>query len=153
MNAIATTATRRARSISLQPLCLTTHRFANALILLLVPVQFYAAGFGIFGAGTMQPHALIGWAMIPITLVSAISAAISREGRRNLLLTLGILGLVILQPILVFVPRASLPELSALHPVSGVAIGVWAFVIHRRLGGTAKMSDSPSHIRNLKSEF
>jgi hypothetical protein len=134
MNAIAATTPPRARSFSLQPLCLTTHRFANALILLLVPVQFYAAGFGIFGAGTMQPHALLGWAMIPISLVSVISAAVSRAGaRRNLLLALGILGLVILQPILVFAPRASLPELSALHPVSGLAIGVLAFVIHRRL--------------------
>ena len=133
MNAIAATTSQRVRSFSLQPLCLTTHRLANALILLLVPVQFYAAGFGIFGAGTMQPHALIGWAMLPISLVSAISAAVSRGGRRNLLLALGILALVILQPILVFAPRASLPELSALHPVSGLAIGVLAFVIHRRL--------------------
>ena len=133
MYAIATTMRQRTRAFSLQPLCLTTHRVANALILLLVPVQFYAAGFGIFGAGTMQPHALIGWAMIPISLVSAISAAVSRAGRHNLLLTLGVLGLVILQPILAFAPRATLPELSALHPVSGLAIGVLAFVIRRRL--------------------
>jgi Family of unknown function (DUF6220) len=133
MNAIAATTAHRVRTFSLQPLCLTTHRFANALILLLVPVQFYAAGFGIFGAGTMQPHALIGWAMIPLSLVSVISAGVSRGGRHNLVLTLGILGLVILQPILVVAPRASLPELSALHPVSGLAIGVLAFVIHRRL--------------------
>jgi Family of unknown function (DUF6220) len=136
MNAIATTTSARPRPFSLQPLCLTTHRVANALILLLVPVQFYAAGFGIFGAGTMQPHALIGWAMLPITLVSAISAAVSHRGRRNLPFTLGILGLVILQPILAFAPRATLPELSALHPVGGLAIGVLAFVIHRRLGAS-----------------
>jgi hypothetical protein len=133
MNAIATTSTRL-RSFSLQPLCLTTHRIANALILLLVPVQFYAAGFGIFGAGSMRPHALIGWAMIPIAIISAFSAAVARRKRGELALALGVLGLNILQPILVFLPRTSLPELSALHPVSGLAIGVLAFVIHRRLG-------------------
>ena len=69
MNAIATTTGRHARSFSLLPLCLRTHYVANAVVLLLVPVQFYAAGFGIFGAGSMAPHSLIGWAMIPLALV------------------------------------------------------------------------------------
>jgi hypothetical protein len=135
MNAIATTATRL-RAFSLQPLCLTTHRVANALVLLLVPVQFYAAGFGIFGAGSMGPHALIGWAMIPLALISAFSAAVARRGRGDIARALGVLGLIILQPILAFAPRASLPELSALHPVSGLAIGVLAFVIHQRVRRT-----------------
>jgi hypothetical protein len=81
MNAIATTTGQHARAFSIQPLCLRTHRVTNAIVLLLVPVQFYAAGFGIFGAGSMQPHALIGWAMIPIALVSAFSAAVARRGR------------------------------------------------------------------------
>jgi hypothetical protein len=139
MNAIASPTTRP-RTFSLQPLCLTTHRVANALILFLVPVQFYAAGFGIFGAGSMQPHALIGWAMIPIAIVSTFSAAVARPRRGEVTLALGVLGLIILQPILAFAPRASLPELSALHPVSGLAIGVLAFVIHRRLRTTQPLS-------------
>jgi hypothetical protein len=135
MNAIATNTTPP-RAFSLQPLCLTTHRVANALVLFLVPVQFYAAGFGIFGAGSMQAHALIGWAMIPLALVSAFSAAVARRRRGEVGRALGVLGLIILQPILAFAPRASLPELSALHPVSGLAIGVLAFVIHQRLRKT-----------------
>jgi hypothetical protein len=133
MDAIATTTGHHARSFSLQPLCLRTHRIANALVLLLVPVQFYAAGFGIFGAGSMQPHALIGWAMIPLALISAISAAVARRGLGHVSRALGVLGLLILQPILAFAPRTSVPELSALHPVTGLAIGVLAFVIHQRL--------------------
>jgi hypothetical protein len=133
MDATATTTGHHARSFSLQPLCLSTHRVANMLVLLLVPVQFYAAGFGIFGAGSMQPHALIGWAMIPIALTSAISAAVARRGLGDVLGALAILGLIILQPILAFAPRASWPELSALHPVSGLAVGVLAFVVHQRL--------------------
>jgi hypothetical protein len=47
-----------------------------------------------------------------------------------------LLGLIVLQPILAFAPRASLPELSALHPVVGLAIGVVAFRIQRRLAAT-----------------
>ena len=133
MDALATTSGHHARLFSLQPLCLRTHRVANALVLLLVPVQFYAAGFGIFGAGSMQPHALIGWAMIPVALISAISAALARRGLGDVARALGVLGLIILQPILAFAPRASLPELSALHPVTGLAVGVLAFVIHQRL--------------------
>ncbi len=132
MDAISTTSGHEAR-LSLQPLCLRTHYVANALVLFLVPVQFYAAGFGIFGAGSMAPHALIGWAMIPLALISTVSAGVARRGRGNILHALAVLGLVILQPILAFAPRASLPELSALHPVNGLAIGVLAFVIHHRL--------------------
>jgi hypothetical protein len=133
MDALATTGTVHARPFSLQPLCLRTHRTANALVLLLVPVQFYAAGFGIFGAGSMQPHALIGWAMIPLALISAFSAAVARRGLADVARAVGVLGLIILQPILAFAPRASIPELSALHPVTGLAIGVLAFAIHLRL--------------------
>ena len=133
MNAIATTTGRYARSFSLLPLCLRTHYVANAVVLLLVPVQFYAAGFGIFGAGSMAPHSLIGWAMIPLALVSAISAALAKRGAGDIARALAVLGLIIVQPILAFAPRARLPELSALHPVNALAIGVLAFVIHQRL--------------------
>ena len=131
MDAIAMSAPRPAPF--LQPLCLRTHRIANAIILLLIPVQFYAAGFGIFRAGSMVPHALIGWSMIPLALVSVISAALARRGRGDGRRALGVLALIILQPALVHGLRATFPELSALHPVNGLAIGVWAFVIHLRL--------------------
>jgi hypothetical protein len=104
-----------------------------ATILLLVPVQFYAAGFGIFGAGTMVPHAIIGLSLIAVALVSAISAAIARRSLADVGRALGVLGLIILQPVLVHVPRSTLPELSALHAVNGLAIGVLAFVIHQRV--------------------
>lgn len=135
MNAIATTTSieRRPGTFSLQPLCMRTHRITNAAVGLLVPVQFYAAGFGIFGAGSMVLHAIIGWTMVPLALISAISAAISRTGRTGVLQTFALLGLIVMQPILAFAPRASLPALSALHPVVGLAIGVLAFAIHRRL--------------------
>lgn len=132
MNAIATTG-QQTRSFSVVPLCLRTHYVANALVLVLVPVQFYAAGFGIFGAGSMAPHALIGYAMIPLALISAFSAAVARRGFSDIMRALAVLGLIILQPILAFAPRARLPELSALHPVNALAIGVLAFVIHQQL--------------------
>lgn len=138
MNAIATATGQHTRSFSLQPLCLRTHRVANAIVLLLVPVQFYAAGFGIFGAGSMAPHATIGWTMIPVALISAFSAALARRSWGDALRAVGVLGLIILQPILAFAPRASLPELSALHPVNGLAIGVLAFVIHQRLRSASR---------------
>ena len=138
MNALATTTDtqRRSGTFSLQPLCMRTHRVANAGVGLLVPVQFYAAGFGIFGAGSMVPHAIIGWTMIPLALISAISATLSRTGRRSVLQAFALLGLIVMQPILAFAPRASLPALSALHPVVGLAIGALAFAIHLRLART-----------------
>jgi hypothetical protein len=131
VNAIATT-TAQTGSF-LQPLCLGTHRVMNLSILVLVPVQFYAAGFGIFRAGSMVPHALIGYFLLLVALVSFISAAIARRSPADLGRVFGVLVLIMLQPLLIHLPRSSLPELSALHPVNGLAIGVLAFVIHRRL--------------------
>jgi hypothetical protein len=130
MNAITTTAQP---APFLRPLCLGTHRVMNALILLLIPVQFYAAGFGIFRAGSMVPHALIGYSLVLVALVSLISALIARRSRADLGRALGVLALIIAQPLLIHLPRYTLPELSALHPVNGLAIGLLAFVIHQRL--------------------
>lgn len=131
MDAVMTTTARSVRFFP--PLCLKTHRAANVLILLLVPVQFYAAGFGIFGAGSMVPHAMIGWSLVLVALISVISAALARRGGGDVGRAAVVLALIVLQPILVFAPRLAFPELSALHPVNGLAIGVLAFVIHRRL--------------------
>ena len=130
MNAIATTPES---APVLQPLCLSTHRVMNMLILLLVPVQFYAAGFGIFRAGSMVPHALIGYLLVLVALVSLISAAIARRSLGDLGRAFGVFALIIIQPLLIHLPRYTLPELSALHPVNGLAIAVLAFVIHQRL--------------------
>jgi hypothetical protein len=105
----------------------------NLVILLLVPVQFYAAGFGIFGAGSMVPHAIIGLSLILVALISAMSAAIARRSLADVGRTVGVLALIVLQPILVHLPRSTFPEISALHAVNGLAIGVLAFVIHLRL--------------------
>jgi hypothetical protein len=140
MNALATPTNvqRRPGTFLLQPLCMQTHRVANAAVGLLVPIQFYAAGFGIFGAGSMIPHAILGWTMMPLALISAISAAVARTGRSGIIRAFALLGLIVLQPVLAFAPRTTLPSLSALHPVVGLAIGVLAFTIHRRLArGTA----------------
>jgi hypothetical membrane protein len=131
MDAVVMTTAQPARFF--QPLCLRTHRVTNALILLLVPVQFYAAGFGIFRAGSMVPHAIIGWSLILVALISVISAALARRGRGDVGRAFAVLALIILQPVLVHGLRYTLPELAALHAVNGLAIGVLAFVIHRRL--------------------
>lgn len=117
----------------LRPLCLASHRFLNGAVLLLVPVQFYAAGIGIFGAGTLQMHTILGWSMLLLSLFSLVSSVVARVGTEGVLQASALFLLIVLQPILVFVPRASFPAVSALHPVNGLAIGIVAWVIHRRL--------------------
>jgi hypothetical protein len=81
----------------------------------------------------MVPHALIGLSLILVALISAISAALARRSLADVGRAIGVLALIILQPVLVHVPRSTIPELSALHAVNGLAIGVLAFVIHQRL--------------------
>jgi hypothetical protein len=139
MEAISTTGTSMnlaasARGLfALRPLCLASHRLLNGAVLLLVPVQFYAAGIGIFGAGSLQAHSLLGWSMLLLAFFSLVSSIVARAGTEGVLQASALLLLIILQPILVFVPRAAFPAVSALHPLNGLAIGIIAYVIHRRL--------------------
>ena len=108
------------------------HRALNLLILLAVPVQFYFAGFAIFGAGSTAMHAQLGNGLILVGLLSMLASFAARGRARPLFAFLLLLALVA-QPILAFVPRASAPALSALHPVVGLAIAWLALRIERGL--------------------
>src|SRR5687767_4578242 len=86
----------------------------SGLFLLLVLVQFYAAGIFAFGAGGNSMHALLGWGMLLLALPMLIGAILTWQ-RPIGLGSLGLLLLLVLQPVLAFGPRATMPLLSALH--------------------------------------
>jgi hypothetical protein len=115
-----------------------THRVLNYLVLLLVPVQFFAAGLAVFGASSFRMHQQVGWLMQLLALLSFVVSILARKRGASVLRAFVLLLFMILQPVLAFVPRASMPELSALHPVVGLAIGVVAWQIEVRLRGTTR---------------
>jgi hypothetical protein len=99
----------------------------NHLILVGVPLQFYAAGLAVFGASSFRMHSVIGQAMVPLSLLSLIAAILGRRAGARPSLAAALLVLVALQPVLAFAPRASFPAISAVHPVIGLLIGIVAW--------------------------
>jgi hypothetical protein len=85
-------------------------------------VQFFLAGLGVFaGPGNFVVHRdfayLFGW----LAVIATILAVVGGMGRRFILLTLLIVGLMALQSVFVLL-RGSSPAIAALHPVNGVLI-------------------------------
>ena len=109
------------------------HRVLNHLVLIGVPVQFYAAGLAVFGAASFALHAVIGQMMIVFALLSLLVSLGARRVGASAGGPLLLFGLVVAQPILAFAPRASAPWMSALHPVVGLVIAVVAWRIERSL--------------------
>ena len=103
------------------------HRVLNHLILVGVPLQFYAAGLAVFGASSFRMHSIVGQAMVPLSLLSLIGAIVGRRAGARPSLAALLLALVALQPVLAFAPRASFPAISAIHPVVGLLIGIVAW--------------------------
>jgi hypothetical protein len=117
------------------PITKRAHRVLNYLVLILVPVQFFAAGLAVFGASSFAMHQRVGWLMQLLALLSFVLSIFARKRGASVFRPFLLLLFMILQPVLAFVPRASFPEISALHPVVGLAIGMVAWQIEVRLRG------------------
>jgi hypothetical protein len=91
------------------------------LFLVGVVTQFVLAGIGLFGAGPMQLHIDVGWALHLVPLIILLLLWPARPGRRIVRLGLGLFAVVAVQPLLPGL-RESLPLAAALHPVLALAI-------------------------------
>jgi len=95
--------------------------------------QFYTAGLAVFGAASFALHQRIGWLVQVASLVTLLLLTVARVPFRVSRLAILLFVLAVLQPVLAFAPRASLPELSALHPVNGLAILAACIFLERTL--------------------
>ena len=109
------------------------HRVFNHIVLIGVPLQFYAAGLAAFGAASFAMHARLGQLMIVAALLSFLVALFARRAGASVSRALVLFALVLAQPILAFAPRATAPWISAVHPVVGLAIGIIAWQVERAL--------------------
>jgi hypothetical protein len=88
-----------------------------------VIVQIFLAGLGVFGvpAGDFSTHRAWGYTFSFLIIVLIVLGLVGRLSRREIGLSLLLLGQFILQSMLVAV-RTDYPWVAALHPVNGFAI-------------------------------
>jgi hypothetical protein len=101
-----------------------------ALLLIGVVGQAFLAGIALFGAGPMQLHIDVGWALhlVPVLILLLLWPA--RASRSMVELSLVLFVLVGIQPFLPML-RDSLALVAALHPVNALAI-FWASLLLTR---------------------
>ena len=99
----------------------------HGLVAFAMVVQLYAAGVLVFGGPTAF-HAVVGSALIPLSLLAALLAAL---GFRRHLVTwwsIALAGMVTMQPVFVYVLSGVSIYVTALHPLNG-AVALWLSVV------------------------
>jgi hypothetical protein len=110
------------------------HPILARLFLAGLLLQFYLAGAGLFGAGSFQPHRLLGDALTALSILFPILALVGRLGQKLVGLSVLLVVLMIVQFMLPSI-RGSVSLIAALHPVNALALmGVAAMM--RRSGRT-----------------
>ena len=103
------------------------------LILAGIVAQFYFVGLVIFGVTGFTLHAVTGTILIPASLILTVMIVSTRSIRPVAWPSLGLFLLAVLQPVLVFLPRAAAPAVSALHSLVALAILYLAFRLTKLL--------------------
>lgn len=107
--------------------------WTNRLVTAIAVAQFYFAGLAIFGAAGLEWHRAGGWLAQLLSLVTLVLLLVGRLPFRVSRLAILLFVLTVLQPVLAFAFRATLPGVSALHPVNGLAILAACLLLDRRL--------------------
>ena len=102
----------------------------------LIAIQFFLAGIGLFGAGTMAGHRDFGYVLSLLPLFLVVAAAIGRTGRL-VWLSGALLVLTFVQTLLPLL-RDDLPFVAALHPVNALVLAGLTAAIGRRAAGLSR---------------
>jgi uncharacterized protein DUF6220 len=107
------------------------HAAAAALFVVAIVVQVFLAGAALAnlgGSGNFSTHIEFGYSWVGLAALALLLTALaSRRPRRDVLITVGILVLYIVQTLLPSV-RTSAPWIAALHPVNALvlfALAAW----------------------------
>lgn len=107
-----------------------------------IVLQFYFAGLAAFGVTSFVPHAATGWILLLASLLLLIMSAIVRLGRQLILICALLFLAHVLQPVLAFLPRDTMPAVAAVHPVNALVIaGLLSVVLRRAPRGDATVPD------------
>lgn len=103
-------------------------------------LQFYLASTPIFGAGSFQPHRMLGSALTLIAFLFPLLALVGRLGRQRIGFSILLVVLVIVQMMLPSL-RGAAPWIAALHPINAlVLMGISARI--SRIGWTVAQQAS-----------
>ena len=97
------------------------HQWAARIFLVGLLLQFYLASTPIFGAGSFQPHRMLGAALTIIAFLFPVLALAGRLGRQLIGLSILLAVLAIVQMALPSL-RGAAPWIAALHPVNALAL-------------------------------
>jgi hypothetical protein len=97
------------------------HRWTAWVFLAGSLLQFYLAGTALFGAGSFQPHRMLGALLTALVILLPVLALVGRLGWPLFGLSLLLVALTILQMALPSL-RGVAPWVAALHPVNGLAL-------------------------------
>ena len=102
------------------------------LFVLAVAIQFLLAGLGVLGGESIAPHRQWGFIVLHlIPILMLIAAIVGRMGRTVIALTVGLILLVVLQPLFVD-PQLDPRWLRALHVLNALFIFALGYQLAQR---------------------
>jgi heme A synthase len=106
------------------------HAWAAVIWVVAIVVQVFLAGMAIAnlgGSGNFETHASVGYTIGFVQLVALVLAFPARASRRDKQISLGLLGLYVVQTLLPGLKSVS-PLIAALHPLNAMllfTLSIW----------------------------
>jgi hypothetical protein len=98
-----------------------SHQWLARIFLAGLLLQFYLASTAMFGAGSFQPHRMLGAVLTMLVFLFPVLALAGRLGRQLIGLSILLVVLTIVQMMLPSL-RGAAPWIAALHPVNALAL-------------------------------
>jgi hypothetical membrane protein len=95
------------------------HMVLGGITMLLIVLQFFLAGVGIFGAGDIDMHRSVGYLVTVLAALLLLLALAGTLGRKRILFSGLLLLLMIVQIALI---ESNEPWVMAFHPLNGLLI-------------------------------
>lgn len=108
------------------------HLWLNRMLLGGIAVQFYTVALAALGVSGFTAHALLGWSMIAVAVLSVVAAGMSRMPLAALTIPVLTLALTVAQPVLASIPRTVFPVIYALHGANAVFVLLLALRVEKR---------------------
>lgn len=105
----------------MQPIISQIHHWAARVFLAGLLIQFYLASAPLFGAGSFQPHRMLGSGLTVVAILFPVLALAGRLGRQLVGLSILLVVLVIVQMGLPSL-RGAAPWIAALHPINALVL-------------------------------
>lgn len=105
----------------MQRLIAQIHQWAARIFLAGLIIQFYLASAPLFGAGSFQPHRMLGGVLTLLAFLFPVLALAGRLERQLIGLSTLLVVLAIVQMMLPSL-RGAVPWLAAIHPLNALAL-------------------------------